>query len=148
MYNILKHAHSGWAYLVVIVLVIATINVLISLSRKREFGNKDFSLALLTLIATHIQLLLGIVLYFLSPYFQGWSEGMGEVMGNSQLRLFLVEHPVVMILATTLITIGYSKHKKQRTSHGKFKKLSVFYTIGLILVLTRLPWSQWFNWAM
>lgn len=148
MYTILQNAHSGWAYLVLIILTVATINSLVSLSRKREFGNKDFSLALLTLIATHIQLLMGIILYFISPYFQAWSEGMGEVMGNSTLRLFLVEHPFVMILATTLITIGYSKHKKQRTSQGKFKKLSIFYTIGLILVLSRLPWRYWFDWAM
>ena len=43
-----------------------------------------------------------------------------------------------------LITIGYSKHKKKLTSRPKFKVLSIFYTLGLILVLSRIPWSNWF----
>ncbi|MBF4983062.1 hypothetical protein FNJ87_01480, partial [Nonlabens mediterrranea] len=58
--EIIKHAHSGWAYIVVIVLGLATINSLIGYFTKKEFGNRDFSLALGGLIVTHIQLLIGL----------------------------------------------------------------------------------------
>ena len=65
-------------------------------------------------------------------------------MKNPELRLYNVEHPTVMLIAIALITIGYSKHKKKLTSTPKFKILAICYTIALILVLSRIPWSAWF----
>lgn len=146
MYSTVFFLHSWWAYLVLVILIIASINSLIGYFSKKEYGAMDFRIALFTLIVTHIQLLIGIVLYFVSPYFQAFSEGgMGEVMKDSTLRLYLVEHPLMMILAVILITVGYSKHKKKLTSRPKFKMLSIFYTLGLIFLLSRIPWSAWFS---
>jgi len=71
--------------------------------------------------------------------------GMGEVMKNDTIRKLIVEHPTTMIIAVALLTIGYSKHKKKLTSKPKFKMLSIFYTIALILVLYMIPWQQWFS---
>lgn len=145
MYSTVFLIHSWWAYLVVLVLLIATVNSLIGFFSKKEYGATDFRLSLFTLIVSHIQLLIGILLYFVAPYFQALVEnGMGEVMGDSTLRLYLVEHPLMMILAVILITVGYSKHKKKLTSRPKFKLLSIFYTLGLLFVLSRIPWSAWF----
>jgi hypothetical protein len=140
MYDILKSAHSGWAYLLLLILAIATINSIIGFVGKKEFGNKDFSLALVGLIVTHIQLLIGIVLYFTPQNLGRWE---GFEMSNSAIRLLLIEHPLVMIIAVTLLTIGYSKHKKKIVSKGKFKMLAIFYTLAFLAVVSRLPWSQW-----
>ncbi|MAZ27770.1 MAG: hypothetical protein CL868_11935 [Cytophagaceae bacterium] len=147
MYTTVQFIHSYWAYLVLAVMAITTINSLMGYFGDREFGAKDFRLALFTLICTHIQLLIGIVLYFLSPYtIDAISEvGMGEVMSNPTLRLYVVEHPLMMIITITLVTIGYSKHKKKLTSRPKFKILSIFYTLALICLLSRIPWSAWFD---
>ena len=89
-------------------------------------------------------MLLGLILYFVSPFGLKniTANGMGGL--DSFSRLLAVEHPFVGILAVVLITIGYSKHKKKLTSRPKFKVLSIFYTLGLILVLSRIPWSNWF----
>lgn len=140
MYNILKAAHSGWAYLLLLVLFIATINAIIGLLGKRDFGNRDFSLALVGLIVTHIQLLLGIVLWAMSPYSSALFSNTSEVMKTPELRLLALEHPLMMIIAVALLTIGYSKHKKKIVSSGKFKMLSVFYTLAFIVILGMLPW--------
>jgi len=70
-------------------------------------------------------------------------SGFGAVMKNAQARLVLVEHPIVMILAIALITIGWSKHKKQTNDTAKFKTFVVFYGIALLLILSRIPWAQW-----
>ncbi|MFT6798328.1 MAG: hypothetical protein ACJAWA_000438 [Nonlabens sp.] len=140
MYSILKSAHSGWAYLLLLVLAIATINAIIGYFGKKEFGNKDFSLALVGLIVTHIQLLIGLVLYFTPENLSRWE---GFEMSNSAIRLLLIEHPLMMIIAVALLTIGYSKHKKKIVSNGKFKMLAIFYTLAFLVVLSRLPWSQW-----
>lgn len=146
LYNLTQFVHSWWAYLVVLVLLIASINALVGLFSKKEYGATDYRISLFTLIAVHLQLLIGIVLFFVAPYFQALlSGGMGEVMGDSTLRLYIVEHPLMMIIAVILITVGYSKHKKKLTSKPKFKLLAIFYTLALIVMLSRIPYAAWFN---
>ncbi|WP_348799235.1 hypothetical protein [Flavobacterium adhaerens] len=140
MYTILQKAHSGWAYIALLVLVIAVVNAIIGFSSKKEFIAKDRKIALFGLIATHIQLLFGLILYFVSPL--GLSS-LGQ-MSDKALRLTSLEHPLINIIAITLITIGWSKHKKATSSEAKFKGFTIFYGLGLILILSRIPWSLWF----
>ncbi len=145
MYNVIKNLHSYWAYLVLFVLIIAVVNALIKTFGDKEYTAKDFRISLFTLIISHIQLLIGLVLYFVSPRFDLWSELGGEVMKNSLARLYLVEHPLVNIIAVVLITIGYSKHKKKLTSQFKLKTLAIYYSLALVLLLSRIPWSDWLS---
>ena len=145
MYNTVKIIHSYWAYLVLIVLLIAAINAIIKSVSGKDYVAKDFRISLFTLIISHIQLLIGLLLYFVSDRFELWSELGGKVMSNSIARLYLVEHPLVNIIAVTLITIGYSKHKKKLTSKSKLKIIAIFYTIALVLFLSRIPWDVWPN---
>jgi hypothetical protein len=139
MYTILQKAHSGWAYIALLVLVIAVINATIGLTSKKEFTAKDRKIALFGLIGTHVQLLFGLILYFVSPL--GLSS-LGQ-MSDKALRLTSLEHPLINIIAITLITIGWSKHKKLTTSESKFKTFAIFYGLGLLLILSRIPWSMW-----
>jgi len=140
----MKQVHSYWAYLVLIVLIVAVVNAIIGFTSKKEFKAKDLRLGLFTLIFAHIQLLIGLGWYFMSPTYKIMKiSGMGMIMKNAQTRLLAIEHPVMMILAIILITIGWSKHKKQTTDEGKFKVFAIFYTIALLLVLAKIPWGQW-----
>src|SRR6478752_7736010 len=140
MYTILQKFHSGWAYIALLVLVIAVVNALIGMSSKKEFTAKDRKIALFGLIGIHVQLLVGIILYFVSPL---GSLAFG-LMSDKALRLTSLEHPLINIIAIALITIGWSKHKKLTTSESKFKIFSIFYGLGLVLILSRIPWSLWF----
>lgn len=139
----IKTLHSYWAYLVILILFAAVINALIGLFGKREYGAKDFRVSLFTLIVSHIQLLIGLILYFVSPKFEQWSIMGSEVMKSASLRLYLVEHPLVNIIAIVLITLGYSKHKKKLTSALKFRTILIFYALALVLLLSRIPWDVW-----
>ena len=65
-------------------------------------------------------------------------------MKDAALRLTSLEHPFINIIAIVLITVGWSKHKKVNTSEAKFKPLTIFYAVGLILILARIPWNLWF----
>ena len=142
----IKIIHSYWAYLVLIVLIAAVLNALSGLLSKKEFKDKDLRISLFTLIAAHIQLILGIIAYFTSTYFQTMqSHGMGYVMKNSALRKHLVEHPIGALIAIALITIGFSKHKKKTTDNAKFKTIFIYYFIALILILGVIPWHNWLS---
>ena len=145
MYPTVQFIHSYWAYLVLIVLFVASLNAIIGYASNKEYGATNFRIALFTLITSHIQFLIGVVLYFTSPYFSVLLEkGMGTVMPDPTLRLYIMEHPLMMIIALVLITIGYSKHKNKLTSKPKFKTLAIFYTLGLLVMLSRIPWGAWF----
>tara|TARA_R110002051_G_scaffold325871_1_gene432729 strand:+ start:20556 stop:20996 length:441 start_codon:yes stop_codon:yes gene_type:complete len=146
MYEIILNLHSFLAYIVLAVLGIALINAILGFTGKKDFTlEKDFRISLFALILSHIQLLVGLVLYFVSP--KGFSAiqefGMGGM--TSALRLLAVEHPFINIIALVFITIGWSKHKNIMEARRKFKIIAIFYGIGLLLILSRLPWSQWFN---
>lgn len=144
MYETIQVLHSYWAYLVLIVLIIAVVNAIAKSVGKKEYSPKDFRISLFTLIVSHIQLLIGLLLYFVSPRLALFSEvGMGAIMKDSINRLYLVEHPLINIIVVAIITIGYSKHKKKLTSAPKLKTIAIFYTIALVLLVSRIPWSAW-----
>ena len=138
--------HSYWAYVTLILIIVAVLNSLIGWFSNKEFASKDRKIALFALIASHIQLLIGIVSFFTSSYFEVMKvSGMGEVMKNSVIRKAIIEHPTMMIIAIVLITMGFSKHKKKENSTAKFKTISIFYTIALIVTLAMIPWSIWLH---
>ncbi|GAL66417.1 hypothetical protein [Jejuia pallidilutea] len=146
MYETIQVLHSYWAYVVLLILIIATVNAIAKTVGGKEYSAKDFRISLFTLIVSHIQLLIGLILYVVSPRLALFSElGMGDVMKDAVNRLYLVEHPLINIIAVALITIGYSKHKKKLTSGPKLKTIAIFYTIALVLFLSRIPWSAWLN---
>jgi hypothetical protein len=64
-------------------------------------------------------------------------------MKDAAIRLTSLEHPLINIIAIALITIGWSRHKKATTSEAKFKAITLFYGIGLLLILSRIPWYLW-----
>ena len=144
MYSILKNIHSYWAYFVLLVLILCIFNAITGKINGRDFESRDLRLSLFGLIFSHLQLLIGLILYFVSPWFDQWSNlGMGGVMKDAQTRLFLVEHPFTNILAIALITIGWSAHKHQSDPSKKFLRIALLYGLGLLLLMSRIPWDSW-----
>jgi len=141
-----KMIHSYWAYIVLLILIVAVGNAIIGLSSKKEFKAIDLRISLFALIASHIQLIIGFIAFYTSTFYTSMrGMGMGEVMKNKELRKALIEHPVMIIIAITLITIGFSKHKKKATDAEKFKTITVFYGIALLIILAMIPWHLWFT---
>ena len=120
--------HSKLVYVVLIFLALAALNAFLALIGKRSFGTRTFRITLFALIFYHIQLLIGIASYFVSPYFSAWENGVGAVMKDSTLRLYLVEHPATNILAILPITVGWSLHKKTNADRkNDSKKIAADY---------------------
>ena len=140
MYTFLQKFHSGWAYLALLLLIVAVVISALGLFSKKEFTSGNRKIALFALIAVHIQLLVGLLLYFQSPI--GFAV-LGE-MSDKAIRLTSLEHPLINIIAIVLITIGWSKHKKGLDNQSKFRSITVFYSLGLLFILSRIPWKLWF----
>ncbi len=144
--EILRNLHSYLAYVVLAVLIFAVFNALMGWLGKRDFTmHKDLRISLFALILTHIQLVIGLIVYFVSANGLKALQTLGMGGLNSAARLLAVEHPFTNILAIALITIGWSRHKRKQESSAKFKSIAIFYGLGLLLILSRIPWAQWFN---
>lgn len=141
MYIGLKHLHSYLAYLLLAIILFASIYALYNLLRKRSFSERVRKVSLAGFIAAHLQLLFGLILYFLSPL--GFSDFSSEAMQDSLSRLYILEHPLTMIIGIILITVGYIKAKKPGDDVRRLRTIFLYYTGGLILILLRIPWSEW-----
>lgn len=141
MYNGLQLLHSYLAYLVILGLLIGIVNGLTGWFKSRTFRERDRKLALPGLIATHLQLLLGLILYFVSPL--GWVDLSADAMGDAISRLYVLEHPLTMIIAVVLITVGFTRAKKLEENRKRFLSHWLNYAIGLGLMLIRIPWDAW-----
>jgi hypothetical protein len=137
-YSILKHAHSGWAYLTVLMAIIFFLAVSFYALNKKSKDNTITKISLYTTIVFHIQLLMGIVLYFLSPHAK-WVE---DTLSDDTKRLYALEHPLMMFAAVIFVTVANSKIKKSETIKIPVAILSL---IALACILSRIPWDVWMN---
>lgn len=145
-YQWILQLHSYLAYVALAFLFLAVANAIMGFAGNKMFTlHKDTRLSLFTLILCHLQLLIGLALFFVSPSGLNAIQELGMGGMNSAARLLAVEHPFVNILALILITIGWSKHKKILEGKKKFKTIAIYYGLGLVLILSRIPWGQWFN---
>ena len=142
MYKGIQHLHSGIAYLALLALVVVIIYMLIGSLSNREFTENDRKIGMIAFILSHIQLLVGLILYFLSPLGLEMLKS-GSAMSDPAARLLALEHPLINIIAIVVISVGYIRAKKMSVSRAKFRRIYMMYAIGLVLILTRIPWSAW-----
>jgi membrane protein DedA with SNARE-associated domain len=132
MYELLKHTHSGLRWVVLILMLIALYNAFTA----KSFEKRNKLVNLFSMVSLHTQLLLGLILYFISPrvtFSAGW-------MGNPSFRFYGMEHLAGMVIAVALVTLGYVKSKKGSNPEAIYKPIKTFYILGLILILLSIPW--------
>jgi len=146
MYDIILALHSYLAYVVLAILFLAVANAVMGLVGNKMFTpQRDFRLSLFALILSHLMLVVGLILYFVSPNGYSAVESMGMSGMTAPIRMLAVEHPFINILAVIVITVGWSRHKKFIEGNIKFRTIAIFYGLGLLFFLSRIPWAQWFN---
>jgi len=136
MYPFLVHFHSGFRWILLVTLIWAIIRVAGKLSGNHSFTDKDKKMPLFAFISCHIQLLVGLILYFISPKV----VFSAEALKNATSRFFLVEHTTTMLLAIIIISVGYIMAKKVAPEKKAFSRIFWAYLIGLILILIGIPW--------
>ncbi|RZA03115.1 MAG: cytochrome B [Sphingobacteriaceae bacterium] len=133
-YSIINHLHSGFRYIVLVLLILAIVQSLLGAVNKSPYSELNRKINMFAMISVHTQLLIGIVLYIISPMVQFTSE----TMKNPTLRYFAVEHWFGMIIAIALITIGHAKSKKIVLPEIKHRTIAIYYAIALTVVVGTL----------
>lgn len=143
MNDFLIFLHSWLRWIILLLGLIVLIRSYAGLGSNKLFTNGDNKRSAIFVGLFHLQVLIGLILYFfVSPIIDSAFENFGGAMKNSELRFWAVEHILTMIIAAVLIQIGRSKSKKARYDKNKHKFIAIYYTIGLILVLLRIPWNE------
>lgn len=133
------HLHSLLRWAVLFLLLLALVRSIFALIQKKEFTAGDGKTGLYLMIFTHLQLVLGLVLYFT----QGWAEApMAESMKDAAMRFWKVEHIFAMIVAVALITVGRIRTKKQINMVKGHQTSLIFYGISLLIILWAIPWEM------
>lgn len=134
MYTGILHTHSVLRYFILILLVVVIIQSLLGLVNKKPYSKMDNRVGLFLFICTHMQLLLGLVLYFVSPFVQF----SGAAMKEASTRYWLVEHNTAMLIAIVLITLARTTSKKMVSDQAKHKRMFIFNTIALAIILVTI----------
>ncbi len=137
---LLIHSWLRWAFLLAALYAVG--RAINGKFNNKPFGKDDNLAATLLIAFTHTMLLLGIILWFVSPNVQNaLSQGAGVFMKDKAMRLMVIEHPITNILAAFLIQFGRIKSKKAYEDMVKHNRSLLYYGLGLILILSRIPWA-------
>ncbi|HLY70602.1 MAG TPA: hypothetical protein VKR53_12795 [Puia sp.] len=142
MANTMLIIHSILRWLLLVLLISSIIRSYSGWQSKKAFTTSDRKLFLYTLITTHINFLVGLYLLFFGTFgiISGGLPAGVELMKSKFFRFFWVEHPVGMLIAIVLITVGNAMAKKNVGDAIKFKKAFWFFFIALIVILATIPW--------
>ena len=139
MYPTLLALHSLFRWLVLASLLIAVTTAFTGWIKNKPFTQRDNAIRHWTATIAHIQLLIGIVLYFISPIIDYFLHHYSEAVHQRQIRFFGMEHSVVMVLAIIILTIGSMKAKRVATDQAKFKTMAIWFTLALLIILALIP---------
>jgi hypothetical protein len=141
-YLLIKEFHSLFRWLVLALSVIVVMNFVLGAVSKKVYDKMENLLTLFYIISVDIQLLIGLLLYFVfSPLTRSLFEGISP-MDNATTRFYAVEHPIMMLLAIVFAHVGRSVSKRGATDVIKFRRGLIWFGLSLVCMLTRMPWQN------
>ncbi|HVW95666.1 MAG TPA: hypothetical protein VHA56_06840 [Mucilaginibacter sp.] len=141
MYSFLLSLHSLIRWFVLASLLLAFFRAWRGWRGKKAYSQFDDRVRMIAALTAHLQLVLGLWLYFISPVVGYFLHHFKEAVHERQIRFFGMEHITMMLTAIVLITIGSAKARRQTTDNEKFKTMAIWFTISLLIILTSIPWS-------
>jgi hypothetical protein len=95
-----------------------------------------------------LQVLVGLILYFVSPLVRSTFGDFGTAMGNEQLRFFALEHIGMMLLAFILARVGNVRVKRVTGDVTKFRQAAIWYSLSTLAIIAAIPWWRPLLWGL
>lgn len=140
MYQSLLILHSLVRWLVLISLLFAIIRAYSGWFGNKRFLKMDNTARIVAASSAHLQLVIGLTLYVISPVVRYFLTYFKEAVHQREIRFFGMEHVTMMLLAIVLLTIGSAKTKRKTTDRQKFKTMAIWFTIALLIIFLSIPW--------
>ena len=145
MYTGLLHLHHWMPFLWLLLILVVLVQNFLVWKSDREFTASLKRQNIITIVLTHIQVTVGLVM--LIGFNMDMFSDMGTLMRDAAMRFKYVEHPTTMLLGAVLITIGNAKSKRQEAAKNKAKTVVIWFGIGLLLIALRFPWEAFLQGA-
>ncbi len=140
MYTTLLTFHSIFRWLLLIALILSIYIGIRGYFSGKKFSKADNHIRHWTATISHIQLLLGIIIYTQSPIISYFWKNTATAIQHIDNLFFGLIHSVLMLVSIVLITIGSAKAKRQTTDQSKYKTMLIWFTIALIIIFIAIPW--------
>lgn len=140
MYQTLTFYHNAMRWLVLVSLLFALYRAYKGYFLKMEFSKTDNAVRHWTATIAHVQLMIGMILYFQSPLIQYFLANFKTAIQDFHLLFFGLIHSTLMLIAIVLITIGSASAKRKETDKAKFKTMMIWLTIALVIIFIAIPW--------
>lgn len=141
MYTATLIVHSWLRWLIILLGLLALARAFAGRSSGRPWLPTDGSAGRFYTIALDVQMLLGLLLYFVFSTLLGVArEDMGRAMANPVIRFWLVEHLTGMMIAIALAHVGTARVRKATDATARFSQAALFYGLSLLAVLLASPW--------
>lgn len=141
MYSVILLSHNSLRWLVLALAIATLVKAAQGLRGDKPYA-KARRIGVFFTASLHLQLLLGLALFTVSPFIREAMGNMQATMADSARRFFIAEHPTLMVAATILMTIGGIVAKNAADDAKRHKKLLLFSAITLGLLLAGIPWQR------
>ena len=142
MYTGLFHTHSLLRYFILIALLVVIIKAVIGLMNKQPYGKWDNKFSLYLFIFTHMQLLVGLIIYFMNLFNYAGDRKLvhfgSETMSTPGIRYWTVEHIFAMLIAVVLITLARTTSKRMADDAAKHKRMAIFNFVALVVIVAMI----------
>jgi hypothetical protein len=143
MYELTLVAHSLLRWLVLVAGIWAVARAAAGLAAGRAWTGADVTPGRVFAIAFDVQLVVGLLLWgVLSPFVASGLANMGATMKSADLRYWVVEHPLPMIVALALAHVGLARAKRPSATH---RSALIFFGVALVLTILSTPWPMMAN---
>lgn len=140
LYSILLPLHNILRWIVLIAALFAIFRAFAGWLGKKDWTRTDDKAGMWFTMVMDIQVLAGLILYFLSPLTQSALQNFGGAMSNAVARFFAVEHILLMVVAAAAAHMGRAFSRKASGSLSKHKRAAIWFVLALLLVLVAIPW--------
>ena len=135
MHAILVTLHSYNRYLLLAALLFVLYRSFSGWMGKKPFEKADNTASVALLGLTHLQALLGLIMYFATSTY---TTTAGLSMKDPWVRYFKAEHIAAMLIAVVLVQLGRTFSKKAATDEDKHKKLAIYTAIATLIIFGTL----------
>lgn len=143
MYAFILAVHNILRWIVLVLLVVALVRAFWGWFGGREWSSTDQKVGMFSTVSLDIQLLLGLILYFIfSPITTSAFSNFSGAMANSDLRFFVLEHFLMMVLAVIFAHIGSATAKRADSAMKKHRRAAIWFSLSLIAILVGMPWFR------
>lgn len=134
-YDLVIRTHGFVSSIFTIIAIIIIYRSIRGWSFKKAYTKWDNNISILFLVFLYIQLILGILLYFVLGNQTGGASNMEEAAQQLSLRFWALEHFAIMIFTLFLSQMGWIFIRKSQLDVNKHKNTVFYFGISILLII-------------